>query len=797
MTLYIPDVPNLAALEPSVRHIWENFAVLLPEIAKPREIIIRNGWQRLPVDWLYLWKTQGMRIVAELSYADYCRYSSSHEVQLRELCLRLCFTLADAQYVLDSPLDSSASDVSKQLPATWDAILKVSQPEYEALSLEYLQSFARLSSQGLRIDIFRPGDRTLRVDWNALHSAAPLARKPRIVDIATAYETTRARGFSCTLRKSALLWRDGRVFGCSKLRPLLEPGQICDVAVDNEHAATVEEAKPFCDTPCEDHYAVVAYTGRRAELAISPTSETAVHPAEHLDFGIRQLFSGKRLLALAAFERCAQISSESVYYKPLSLAYGLLAQGHWDLALAMALGLEKKLPRSFPLLLLLALCRNNNGDFAEALLLANAARSMDPHRYEAWILAAIALCNAGRYRTAASYLQKCLPSPSEHQLLQDFLLLLQQVLGEATAHASYDMGIAEKKRRDMLVPFRVDLLDTLPSTLQALPRFINIGLTDDCMLRCKMCFKWRNNGKATGIVPVAIWKRFISEIAELCPEGATLNFAGGEPLYYPETIGLIAYAAERGVRSNICTNGYRLNPETLKMLGDAGLAVMALSLDSMDETLHDTIRGVRGVYRRIIDALDFVEREQLPFAIELQPLIMKANAGHLAAIVDKAESLQCVSGVNFLALIHPHNATYQRDWNTGTFANLWPDGISVQQDLATLILRKQQGGKISNPLSQLAVYQRYYASPQQFLSRITPCDIGERFLNVTFNGTVELCPYIGSVSTILGNVQQQSLWELWHSPEAYNIRNTMRSCEKNCYLRLNCLFDDPAVGAHV
>ncbi len=72
---------------------------------------------------------------------------------------------------------------------------------------------------------------------------------------------------------------------------------------------------------------------------------------------------------------------------------------------------------------------------------------------------------------------------------------------------------------------------------------------------------------------------------------------GGDPLKRPDTVALVRYGAELGLRMAMTPSGTPLmTPAVLRELWDAGLSRLAVSLNGSCAAIHDAFRGVAGSY---------------------------------------------------------------------------------------------------------------------------------------------------------------------------------------------------------
>lgn len=72
---------------------------------------------------------------------------------------------------------------------------------------------------------------------------------------------------------------------------------------------------------------------------------------------------------------------------------------------------------------------------------------------------------------------------------------------------------------------------------------------------------------------------------------------GGDPLKRPDTVELVRYGSDIGLRMAMTPSGTPLmTTEVLREVRDAGLARLAVSLDGSTAEIHDRFRGVNGSY---------------------------------------------------------------------------------------------------------------------------------------------------------------------------------------------------------
>ena len=81
-----------------------------------------------------------------------------------------------------------------------------------------------------------------------------------------------------------------------------------------------------------------------------------------------------------------------------------------------------------------------------------------------------------------------------------------------------------------------------------------------------------------------------------------LLLSGGEPLYRPDVLELAGYAAGRGLRVVISTNGTMITREKAYQIKEAKVSYVGVSLDGIGP-VHDRFRGVKGAFEKSLQGI--------------------------------------------------------------------------------------------------------------------------------------------------------------------------------------------------
>lgn len=88
-----------------------------------------------------------------------------------------------------------------------------------------------------------------------------------------------------------------------------------------------------------------------------------------------------------------------------------------------------------------------------------------------------------------------------------------------------------------------------------------------------------------------------------------VDFFGGEPLIKEGILDLIKFGASKGLYISATTNGFLLTKEFTRELKKAGISCLNISLDSVSEEKHDSLRGLQGLYKKAIDGIKYCHEE--------------------------------------------------------------------------------------------------------------------------------------------------------------------------------------------
>jgi len=131
------------------------------------------------------------------------------------------------------------------------------------------------------------------------------------------------------------------------------------------------------------------------------------------------------------------------------------------------------------------------------------------------------------------------------------------------------------------------------------PGYLQFAITNICNAKCDFCNfavdrfdpKLRHSvtlGEARDVIDICLRNHI-----------GYLLFVGGEPLAHKDLGAMTRYAAQRGLRPMICTNGSLWTDQNMRELARDGLSSVIMSVDAHDVARHEKNRGLPGVCRKI------------------------------------------------------------------------------------------------------------------------------------------------------------------------------------------------------
>ena len=151
-------------------------------------------------------------------------------------------------------------------------------------------------------------------------------------------------------------------------------------------------------------------------------------------------------------------------------------------------------------------------------------------------------------------------------------------------------------------------------------KILFIRVTENCNANCFMCnFAGNKNGHMMSI----------SEMFELVKKLEKYNFklikfTGGEPLTNPYLKDFIKMLKNKNYYTSIITNGFLL-PKKIDELANAGLDQIIVSIDGVDKSSNDVLRGTDGIFDSAIKGIRICKEKYPNIHVRVNTVVSDKN----------------------------------------------------------------------------------------------------------------------------------------------------------------------------
>lgn len=158
------------------------------------------------------------------------------------------------------------------------------------------------------------------------------------------------------------------------------------------------------------------------------------------------------------------------------------------------------------------------------------------------------------------------------------------------------------------------------------------NITRRCNLKCLHCYSDSDAREYPGELD---WNQCVSVMDDLAQFGVpALLLSGGEPTIHPRFFDIAGYAASKGLRLTLSTNGTLIDEARAARIKEIGFSYVGISLDGMGST-HDHFRGKPGAFDKAVRA--FRNCKAVGQKVGLRLTLSRHNIDDLDQILDFIE----------------------------------------------------------------------------------------------------------------------------------------------------------------
>jgi len=283
------------------------------------------------------------------------------------------------------------------------------------------------------------------------------------------------------------------------------------------------------------------------------------------------------------------------------------------------------------------------------------------------------------------------------------------------------------------------------------------NLTRQCNLACEHCYM---DAKSGGRDELSLEEgvHLIDDLAEM--KIPVLIFTGGEPLLSKNFYAYAFHAREVGLRTVISTNGTLITPEVARLLAEAKIRYVGVSLDSARPESHDRFRGVSGAHAMALQGLKNARDAGLRTGLRVT--LTRDNWHEVPALLDMALD----QNIPRFCLYHLVP--------TGRGAGIADRDVTPEQRRSVIKFLAEaavelKGKEIEilttdSPMDGAYLLELLKGDPRRenvarLLKNAGGCSTGTKVANINHRGDVHPCHFMPQV--VVGNVRERSFRNIW------------------------------------
>lgn len=291
------------------------------------------------------------------------------------------------------------------------------------------------------------------------------------------------------------------------------------------------------------------------------------------------------------------------------------------------------------------------------------------------------------------------------------------------------------------------------------PYAVTWNITNRCNLQCSHCALDFNN-RPMKELSYEECKEIIDDLSN--EKVFMISFSGGEPLVRRDFSKIIEYCYSKKITTVLATNGLLLTESLIRDFIKHGMTAIALSLDSINQSENDAIRGA-GTYNKILKAMKLVTDSGMNLLLSIT--VDKDSLHNLKDMLQFAYDKKC-KRVKTQIVLHENEKKYELALNpeqikeVGKVCSEFCDEIDNQEFIA------------------FNCYSNYLRKFFKYGINSKICNAGEKRASIMPNGDLYLCellPY-----TMKGNLKLERLNDIWDNTTIIKDLQTYGKCSE-CY----------------
>jgi spiro-SPASM protein len=251
--------------------------------------------------------------------------------------------------------------------------------------------------------------------------------------------------------------------------------------------------------------------------------------------------------------------------------------------------------------------------------------------------------------------------------------------------------------------------------------------TNICNFDCIMCPTQQISAQHKGLMDFELFSKIVDQIEDNAM--ALMLYNMGESLLHPRIVDMVQYLSDKNIKTILSTNGSRLLEPLSTQLLDAGIDEMILCLDGDSAETYEKIRK-RGKFDEVLkNTISFLEKAKSYHntTCYVQMIAMNLNQHERKSFMERWSQYDCIPIVTWF----------------DTWAGQLSDGRNMSTELC----------------------------PNTKIYRQSCADLWFK-MTINWNGEVILCPHDWSYQEKIGDLNFQTISDVWHSTKIIEIRKS-------------------------
>ena len=303
-------------------------------------------------------------------------------------------------------------------------------------------------------------------------------------------------------------------------------------------------------------------------------------------------------------------------------------------------------------------------------------------------------------------------------------------------------------------------------TEKYVPLIISWNVTRKCNLECSHCYinasTEKHPDEHLDELTTQEAKKLMDQIAEV--SRPMLVLSGGEPLLRKDIFELIRYGTEKGIKMAMGSNGSLIDSLVAKKLKEAGIKTVSISLDSAIPEKHDEFRGVKGSWKKAVDAIKALRDNGV--LVQVNTTLTQDNYDEIDDIMALSEKLG-VENFHLFFLVPTGRGGKIADISPAKYELMIKENLSKTS-------RHRLNVRHSCAPQFMRIAKDMHLDMRQW---IRGCIAGMYYCRIFPNGEVTPCPYL---PVKLGNVKNKAFKDIWFNSEIFKALRNPNTLKGKC-----------------